>query len=783
MSQPKENSFKSFILPVDIPIPHDPNAPAAASTGRRVKQYAPPPKLTGVKLQVRMVENMGDANFKSHLEWLEIADAVAIYTLTPYLALCAADRCLLVSESGLGSSLNLSPPSSPRESAAPSNAAEIHPALIQLLTSDSIVKMGIDVTPLLSELHDIAGIESSHFLELRYLQSAFSGNPSPSKNNSSKHPVDIVLELLTSDMSFENSGSSHLQHSISARVFKLFCLGMRVNEIMPLMAIKQLDKQQLQELAEEPEMFEWPELPDEDSTLLEPAMFSLSVVRVRALFAHVQLPAYITNPPKRNSASGSGGPSGADSGASSPGPQIPVPSSGIASGYPTLLPRPVPQIPVSFSATPLPSQPPSAMPSPRTTERALAMLADLSVSYAEAQAIVERYTKMAQDTAPTNTPTTPLGQGQGQVEAPLTTTQLQQAQAFLEQLSPMIASKSGVQTPASVNGVTGASTPSMGASHERSLVASLAAMSGLSAVPEGLVGGGTSTGVTGLTRRASAATPSGTQSPNPGRRSTLNAEASGSPLVPAFNAVAGKEEAVTCVLNDPSYRFSSANPPTCNCAACAAFIASFARFRLQSSRSGSSTPTGVRTPTRSGTMTPTKGPSGTMTPTKSGVSTPNRAGYRDVKAATTLDLLLYKTAPCRRFNETGYCTYGNDCGFAHGEADLRILSPAERAELTELQRQEQVARQQAQAQALEEAKAAEEAAANKPAAWRPSWRDREQTGSPRPSGPSGTASPRLSAVRPVAPASPAVSASSPTETAEFTPVEYKPAASIFSLNK
>jgi hypothetical protein len=87
----------------------------------------------------------------------QLADAVAIYSLTPYLALCTGERCVLVRSSGLGLALSLSPPTSPRAgqtskrgATETTSADSIHPAFVQLLMSESVVKMGMDVTPFIA---------------------------------------------------------------------------------------------------------------------------------------------------------------------------------------------------------------------------------------------------------------------------------------------------------------------------------------------------------------------------------------------------------------------------------------------------------------------------------------------------------------------------------------------------------------------------------------------------------------------------------------------------------
>ena len=63
---------------------------------------------------------------------------------------------------------------------------------------------------------------------------------------------------------------------------------------------------------------------------------------------------------------------------------------------------------------------------------------------------------------------------------------------------------------------------------------------------------------------------------------------------------------------------------------------------------------------------------------------------RDVSKATDLDKVLFKTAMCKRYADTGYCSYGDQCGFAHGESDLRKLSATERANLALITKRETV---------------------------------------------------------------------------------------------
>jgi hypothetical protein len=181
-----------------------------------------------------------------------------------------------------------------------------------------------------------------------------------------------------------------------------------------------------------------------------------------------------------------------------------------------------------------------------------------------------------------------------------------------------------------------------------------------------------------------------------------------------------------CVKENPAFKFSAAEPPTCGCTACTAFMATFARFKMapatvsasvdggrgsgrQSPASGRRSP---RNPSPGAAMgAPLAGASGAS---PSAAWQPNRSSGSSTpkgKSASALDMLLYKTAPCRRFNETGYCAYGADCGFAHGEADLRNLTSQERNELIDMQR-----REAEQRRAEEAVKAAAAAALNPPVA-------------------------------------------------------------------
>jgi hypothetical protein len=63
--------------------------------------------------------------------------------------------------------------------------------------------------------------------------------------------------------------------------------------------------------------------------------------------------------------------------------------------------------------------------------------------------------------------------------------------------------------------------------------------------------------------------------------------------------------------------------------------------------------------------------------------------HRDLRKTSELDNALFKTALCKRFSETGYCAYGDECGFAHGEGELRKLSAVERANLASLTRKDE----------------------------------------------------------------------------------------------
>jgi hypothetical protein len=67
--------------------------------------------------------------------------------------------------------------------------------------------------------------------------------------------VLFVSPPQTSDMTFETAGSSHLHHAIAARVFKMFCLGMRISESMPAFSIPQLTAAQLAIMLDSPESF------------------------------------------------------------------------------------------------------------------------------------------------------------------------------------------------------------------------------------------------------------------------------------------------------------------------------------------------------------------------------------------------------------------------------------------------------------------------------------------------------------------------------------------------
>lgn len=71
--------------------------------------------------------------------------------------------------------------------------------------------------------------------------------------------------------------------------------------------------------------------------------------------------------------------------------------------------------------------------------------------------------------------------------------------------------------------------------------------------------------------------------------------------------------------------------------------------------------------------------------------------------------LYYKTRLCIRFMQSGYCVKGNECTFAHGYEDLRLMGssqhqkhPAQRGERkpTEDRRQEHLTEEQARARAM-----------------------------------------------------------------------------------
>ncbi len=165
---------------------------------------------------------------------------------------------------------------------------------------------------------------------------------------------------------------------------------------------------------------------------------------------------------------------------------------------------------------------------------------------------------------------------------------------------------------------------------------------------------------------------------------------------------------VTCVLVDPSYRFSSSSLPTCTCSACLAYVTaatstvrtastvSTARSRTVASSSASSSHSSRHhsaASSRGGSPSPTRQgvPAAKPSPTKSTTSKRSNGAvrHRDLRKTSELDDALFKTALCKRFSETGYCAYGDECGFAHGEGELRKLSAVERANLASLTRKEE----------------------------------------------------------------------------------------------
>jgi hypothetical protein len=124
-------------------------------------------------------------------------------------------------------------------------------------------------------------------------------------------------------------------------------------------------------------ILQWPCV-DDDSNGLDPCMMGHSVEHARKILAHVQLPLHVTNPALAHAQAHAQSQALAlsqttNSVASAPLPVVPsIALSDISSANTSQVPSPrgmVPQVPVNFSSTPLPSQPASALPSPRTTQR------------------------------------------------------------------------------------------------------------------------------------------------------------------------------------------------------------------------------------------------------------------------------------------------------------------------------------------------------------------------------------------------------------------------------
>lgn len=199
---------------------------------------------------------------------------MAVYSLSPYLALCSNTRCLIISSTSLGSNgPALSPPASPRSSARSSashndhssssastsssrgKTSALHSALAKLFALPSVIKMGVDVISLLAEVYQQDALAAVSFLELQSMPTALGATASLSSLSSALDPLDTVLQLLTSEASADAAGSSHLQHALAARAFRLLCLGLRVVQPAPLYSLPQLSSAQLAAMLESPDAF------------------------------------------------------------------------------------------------------------------------------------------------------------------------------------------------------------------------------------------------------------------------------------------------------------------------------------------------------------------------------------------------------------------------------------------------------------------------------------------------------------------------------------------------
>ncbi len=123
--------YKAWSLTLELPIPLEcqpvsPAEPFAGVTSSRV---------TGPKIDVRVVEDW-HAITVDMLAWLNVADALAVYPMSPFLALCVGPRCVLIRNSGFGGQGDGHTPTLPECARA-------------LFTSPSIVKMTLDASLLM----------------------------------------------------------------------------------------------------------------------------------------------------------------------------------------------------------------------------------------------------------------------------------------------------------------------------------------------------------------------------------------------------------------------------------------------------------------------------------------------------------------------------------------------------------------------------------------------------------------------------------------------------------
>jgi hypothetical protein len=129
-------SYKAWSLTLDLPIPLEcqPVSPAAPLAG---VTRPPSSRISGPKIDVRVVADW-QAITADLLTWLDVVDAVAVYPMSPFLALCVGPRCVLVRQSGFG---GLGGGNAP-----PSQLPECVRALF---ASPSIVKMTLDASLLM----------------------------------------------------------------------------------------------------------------------------------------------------------------------------------------------------------------------------------------------------------------------------------------------------------------------------------------------------------------------------------------------------------------------------------------------------------------------------------------------------------------------------------------------------------------------------------------------------------------------------------------------------------